>query len=224
MSAVVERRKDKKSKKRKHKGSDGDEEDKEEIDEVAAKEVPSASDAAKKSKKEKKRKRDARAEGNAAAVETGDHTPADAPKKKKRKHGKTGFTNPAEDEGLSEQACKALQYAFNQVDDPGSWKFNKARQNWLVRNLWSQQAIPDAYMPLLTQYLAGVKGGVREALVKTCRDVLNEDASSLADKTAGAEPATKDAKPEQLSTIAADETKRTRAAAVLTVLSDNNLS
>ena len=35
----------------------------------------------------------------------------------------------------------ALHYAFCQFDDPASWKFNKAKQNWLIRNIWSQQAV-----------------------------------------------------------------------------------
>lgn len=116
---------------------------------------------AKKSKKEKKRKRGDQPDDEAVTV-TDDGPPAEAPKKKKRKRGKTGFPNPEEDESLSEQARKgkrpisavhfifdltqnlgdpALHYAFCQFDDPTSWKFNKAKQNWLIRNIWSQQAV-----------------------------------------------------------------------------------
>ncbi|KAH9843988.1 uncharacterized protein C8Q71DRAFT_730839 [Rhodofomes roseus] len=216
--ATAERPKDKKSK---HKDDNGSEvkkksRKKKETDEVEVDADASTSEVTKK-RKEKKRKRDVQVDGGAAAVETGD-APPDAPKKKKRKRGKTDLPNPAEDESLSEQASRALQYAFNQFDDPGSWKFHKARQNWLVRNLWSQQAIPDAHMPLLTRYLAGIQGGAREALAKTCRDVLAEDTNKPAAETEGAEATADEA--EQPSTAVVDELKRVRATAVLAVLSD----
>ncbi|PBL02298.1 hypothetical protein ARMGADRAFT_1057751 [Armillaria gallica] len=95
------------------------------------------------------------------------------PKKKKHRN-KTGFPDPSEDSSLSEQARRALEYAFTQFHRPKHWKFHKARQNWLIRNVWSPGAVPDAHMPLLSKYLAGVQGGVRENLVKTCRSHVTE--------------------------------------------------
>ena len=35
----------------------------------------------------------------------------------------------------------ALSYAYLQLEEPSSWKFNKARQNWLLRNVWSEEAV-----------------------------------------------------------------------------------
>ncbi|KAI0728784.1 hypothetical protein C8Q72DRAFT_360273 [Fomitopsis betulina] len=175
---------------------------------------------AKKSKKEKKRKRGDQPDDEAVTV-TDDGPPAEAPKKKKRKRGKTGFPNPEEDESLSEQARKALHYAFCQFDDPTSWKFNKAKQNWLIRNIWSQQAISDVYMPLLTKYLEGVQGGAREAILRTCKDVLTRDTNKPAENapTEG-ETANTNLTPDT-SSEATDETKHSRAADVLAVLSEN---
>ncbi|OBZ76937.1 hypothetical protein A0H81_03619 [Grifola frondosa] len=135
-------------------------------------------------------------------------------KKKKRKHSSTDFADPNEDESLSDQARKgaharlisspkyvftlrdtvALYYAYTQFEEPSNWKFNKARQNWLVRNVWSDQAIPEPHIPLVVRYLSNTQGGVREVralseysmptthinccgvhqtLIKTCREVLS---------------------------------------------------
>lgn len=110
--------------------------------------------AVEKGEKKRKRKKD-RADGD---EEAHDHAPQ--PKKKKRKND-TGLPDPTEDAALSDQARKgavpvffvpsssslpsifnsALAYAHDQFNDPGSWKFNKARQNWLIRNLWSGEAV-----------------------------------------------------------------------------------
>ena len=80
-------------------------------------------------------------------------------KKKKRKHSEHSFKDPSTDESLSEQASKgvwspntlttinsthyvpALSYAYTQADDLPNWKFNKARQNWLIRNILSEENV-----------------------------------------------------------------------------------
>ena len=65
------------------------------------------------------------------------------------------------------------------MNRPSRWKFNKARQNWLIRNVWSSEAVslfsldvwfddkmlyqvPEIYFPLVLRYLANVQGGCRE--------------------------------------------------------------
>ncbi|KAI0959868.1 hypothetical protein AcW1_004567 [Taiwanofungus camphoratus] len=118
-----------------------------------------------KTKKGKKRKDtvDAREERDGAR---------EVHRKKKRRRGTLEFADPNEDEVLSDQARKALDYAFTHFNDLASWKFNKARQNWLIRNFWSEEAIPETYMPLVRRYLANVQGGVHGALIKTCQDII----------------------------------------------------
>ncbi|KAF8917819.1 hypothetical protein CPB85DRAFT_141310 [Mucidula mucida] len=136
-------------------------------------------------KKMKKRKRDAEAEADDAILST-------EPVKKKKHKNKTGLLDPSEDSSLSEQAQKALSYAFTQFRHPKRWKFQKARQNWLIRNAWSAESIPDAHMPLVLKYLTNVQGGVRENLVKTCQSYLT--VPIVVDPAAG-ETATEAAKP-----------------------------
>lgn len=90
------------------------------------------------------------------------HLGDDEPMKKKRKTSNTDFPSPDEDTTLTDQARKgehayhslppiflnfyyadfsALIYAYSQFDDPKNWKFNKARQNWLIRNVFSDQTV-----------------------------------------------------------------------------------
>lgn len=68
------------------------------------------------------------------------------------------------------------------MNRPSKWKFNKARQNWLIRNVWAPEAVsrddldsafsnvldlqlPDVYVPLVVKYLANVQGGSREVIL-----------------------------------------------------------
>ncbi|KAG7097174.1 hypothetical protein E1B28_004549 [Marasmius oreades] len=80
----------------------------------------------------------------------------------KKKSKKLDFLDPREDLTLSEQAQKALSYAYTQFQHPKKWKFHKARQNWLIRNFWSDNTIPDVHVPLVLRYFANIQGGARE--------------------------------------------------------------
>ena len=81
------------------------------------------------------------------------------PLKKKHKN-RTNFADPREDTQLNTQSRKgahygvalaredgfsllstALEYVFTQMNRPSRWKFNKARQNWLIRNVWSLETV-----------------------------------------------------------------------------------
>ncbi|KAI5894116.1 uncharacterized protein SCHCODRAFT_02576772 [Schizophyllum commune H4-8] len=88
----------------------------------------------------------------------------DKPKKK--------YPHPAKDESLSEQAVKALSYAYTYHKHRDVWKFSKAHQNWLIRHCWSTTEIPDDYIPLLKKYLKNLQGGARERLLETCQSIL----------------------------------------------------
>ncbi|KAF5387860.1 hypothetical protein D9615_000161 [Tricholomella constricta] len=141
-----------------------------------AKEEDAAEPVAKREKMRRKRKREAASdnEGEDADAEdaskkakkrskssgSGDTTSDVSAKKRKNK---TGFLDPTEDASLSDQSQKCLVYAFFQFHRPSKWKFNKARQNWLV---------PERYLPLALGYLAKVQGGVRENLLQSCHAAL----------------------------------------------------
>ncbi|KIK08541.1 hypothetical protein K443DRAFT_85301 [Laccaria amethystina LaAM-08-1] len=121
-------------------------------------------------KKRKKHRRDAMEE---AEKDTRDAT-AEAPPKKKRHKNRTGLADPREDTVLSNQARKGLEYAFLQFHRPSKWKFNKARQNWIIRNVWSAENVPEMYLPLVIKYLTNVQGGSRTKLIETCQSILDK--------------------------------------------------
>ncbi|KAI0040705.1 hypothetical protein FA95DRAFT_1611591 [Auriscalpium vulgare] len=105
-------------------------------------------------------------------------------KSKRRKHkakkDSIDLLDPVEDESLSDQARKSLSYAHLRAVDPANWKFNKARQNWLVRNIWSEVSIPDKYVGLVTGYFTDVQGAVREKLVKSAEAYHSSTADPMA--------------------------------------------
>ncbi|KAH7916785.1 hypothetical protein BJ138DRAFT_1108569 [Hygrophoropsis aurantiaca] len=126
-----------------------------------------AIDTADNSRKHKKRKRQER--GNEGDdVDESTHPPKQT--KKKRKHDDSPYPDPADDTALPDQ--NPLSYAFISFSDPSNWKFNKAKQNWLIRNAWVEETVPDKYVPLLARYLADVKGGARDKLIEFCNSVL----------------------------------------------------
>ncbi|KAJ7781510.1 hypothetical protein B0H16DRAFT_1498640 [Mycena metata] len=138
------------------------------------------------------------------------------PKKKPRKN-KTGFPDPQDDSSLSEQASKALCYAFTQFRKPSKWKFSKARQNWLIRNIWSD-AIPDTYLPLTIQYLSNVKGGVRETLIKECQSLLAVPPPAPENPSGEVAPTTQPASTQAATDSEVAQIKHARARALLDAL------
>ncbi|KAF8211433.1 hypothetical protein K438DRAFT_1752191 [Mycena galopus ATCC 62051] len=158
-----------------------------------------------KPRKEKRRRLEATAD---ATEDSGGPQPAvEEPPKKKPKKNKTGFPDPSDDPSLSEQASKALSYAFLQFRKRSKWKFSKPRQNWLLRNFFSDK-IPDKFLALAVQYLSNVQGGVREALTKDCRSILSTD--STPEKPISGETAAPVQPVDEL-----DQLKRARARALL---------
>ncbi|ESK97443.1 nucleolar protein [Moniliophthora roreri MCA 2997] len=141
---------------------------------------------AKDSEKRMKRRKRKREEEQDAEQE-GERQEHEEPPKKKKSKNKTGFPDPEVDLTLSDQARKALSYAFTQFRRPKKWKFQKARQNWLVRNFWSDKNIPETQIPLVLKYLANVQGGVRENLIKSCHDILNASIPPVPEKPSQAQ-------------------------------------
>ncbi|KAJ8698011.1 hypothetical protein PTI98_004775 [Pleurotus ostreatus] len=143
-----------KKKRKNNKDTIAEEEVVQPVDDTAVPETPLDEDTTSKHKRKKGKKR------NPSPSHEVD--PTEEPVKKKRKRSKP---DPSEDEALSEQARKALIYAHSYVRYPDSWKFNKARQNWLIRNIWSDELIPETYFPMSIKYLSSVKGGIREVRI-----------------------------------------------------------
>ncbi|KAF8631255.1 hypothetical protein AX15_002582 [Amanita polypyramis BW_CC] len=142
---------------------------------TSATDTTAALESSDKKEKESKKRKHAEslpADGDPASTPDTAGEKSQRPKKKKRS---LKMIDPTKDESLSEPALKALSYAFFQYEHPTEWKFNKARQNWLIRNIWSPAMIPDEHLPLLIWYLKNIKGGVRDTLIKICRTHLQSD-------------------------------------------------
>jgi len=171
-TAVIDERKKRKRKRENEPNFDHDDKSAElnVLEEGRAHDSPIENEEIGDSEKKKKRKKERAQDGEYGSS-----------KEKKHKTGNTDLPNPDEDPSLTDQARKALRYAYTQFDDPASWKFNKARQNWLIRNVLSNQIVPELHMPLLTRYLANVKGGIRENLITTCQSILSPTSTTSAD-------------------------------------------
>ncbi|KAH7344945.1 hypothetical protein B0J17DRAFT_712574 [Rhizoctonia solani] len=90
------------------------------------------------------------------------------------------YTNPLTDETLSDLTQRGLAYAYQYAQHVSltsdseraakqAWKFNKARQNWLLRNITDPTIIPDSYLPISLIYVNSIQGGARNGLRKTCK-------------------------------------------------------
>ncbi|KAG6844109.1 hypothetical protein H0H87_009715 [Tephrocybe sp. NHM501043] len=180
-----------------------------------------AEDIGEETSGKKSKKKSQRAEEN----EPDPTTSPDVVVPKKKRKNKTGFPDPSEDTTLSEQSQKCLSYAFLQFHHPSKWKFNKARQNWLIRNIWSKEMIPEVHLPLVYGYLAKVQGGVRENLLQSCLAALEEPKTDVpADNTKfkqGKESAAEPTPSTQPVPLEADTTKETRTRSLIALLTVN---
>ncbi|RXK40045.1 hypothetical protein M231_02685 [Tremella mesenterica] len=87
------------------------------------------------------------------------------------------------DPTLSDQAKKALHYVHlhalsRKSNSPSGsiWKFNKARQNWLLRNIWNEE-VPDQWVDPVIRYLCTIQGAGRTILVDTAKTHLTPSAT-----------------------------------------------
>jgi len=132
------------------------------------------SESISKPRKSKKRK-SVDTEGESTA-------PSELKTKSKKRKPSNEYPDPIDDATLSDQSKKALGYVFSQTTDP-AWKFNKARQNWIIRNLWTSESIPEKYIPSVAEYLSKVQGRVRETLIESCNKVLTPSAPEDTEST-----------------------------------------
>ncbi|CAE6425448.1 unnamed protein product [Rhizoctonia solani] len=101
------------------------------------------------------------------------------------------YTNPLTDESLSDFAQRGLAYAYQYAQHVSltseseraakqPWKFNKARQNWILRNVVDPTGIPDSYLPISLLYIESIQGGARNDLKKTCKIIKKQAKASKA--------------------------------------------
>ncbi|KAJ1931850.1 Eukaryotic translation initiation factor 3 subunit L, partial [Kickxella alabastrina] len=76
-------------------------------------------------------------------------------------------------EGSDETLQAAHQYLNQWVQDRGSWKFNKAKQLWLLRHIYSDTKIPTTLFPSALQYFAAAGDGLKKTMVDNARLVCH---------------------------------------------------
>ncbi|KIY49592.1 hypothetical protein FISHEDRAFT_72904 [Fistulina hepatica ATCC 64428] len=168
-------------------------------------------------KKEKSRSKKGEKPSNSTGIQPSeDHAvlDEDAEPAKPRK-----YPNPKKDASLTEQSRKALDYVYAFHKHHEKWKFNKARQNWLIRNCWSLDEIPDPYSRLLIKYLRSVQGGLREKLMQTCRKHLAVESPPV--KPTDCTPETPPQSRKEVRAPASDSKIQERAQALLDALQDS---
>jgi len=119
--------------------------------------------------KSKKRKKGGPVEGE-DRTSTVDPTGDSSRKRKKSK--KSIHPDPSDDSDLTEQSQKSLFYVYSQSTSPETWKFNKDRQNWIIRNIWTSK-VPEKYVSMVVEHLSKVQGQVRETLIESCKTVIS---------------------------------------------------
>jgi len=136
--------------------------------------------AARSKPKSKKRKEMEGGEHQSTSILTEGHPP-----RKRKKFKQPTHPDPSEDPDLTEQSQKALTYIYFQSTSPETWKFNKARQNWVIRNVWTSK-VPDRYVSMVVEHLFKVQGQARETLIESCNALIS--GSSL--ESPGTQPGT----------------------------------
>ncbi|KAF9511082.1 hypothetical protein BS47DRAFT_1347096 [Hydnum rufescens UP504] len=113
------------------------------------------------------------------------------------------FPDPGRDTTLPDASVKSLVYAYQHADryNPNKaaseeWKFSKARQNWLTRHIWYEDAVPEKYIGVVIHYLKSVQGGARDAIIKGCQILLDPHpittTPGASDATTSVNPSTND--------------------------------
>jgi len=77
-------------------------------------------------------------------------------------------------EGQRIRVVEAKQYLCEWNNDKSSWKFNKARQTWLLQNMFNTEAVDDESFAILLDYLRPLKGQARSETIKQSEAKVNE--------------------------------------------------
>lgn len=170
-SADIKAKRPRKRSRGKKRTADADNESDNDSDGANPEGAPSASATTKASSD--KGTKTAKAAASSEEEDNADKTDADGKRKRKRKrstkkkaeNGDVAASAPTVEVGpdpsadlrLSEQAKQAISYAQTYVSNKTQWKFNKARQNWLLRNALS---VPPAdYDAALARKRSDLKSG-----------------------------------------------------------------
>lgn len=67
-----------------------------------------------------------------------------------------------------------LVYLRTYSQEKDAWKFSKSKQNWILRHIYNQAAIPETYKEYLVDYLLGIQGGAKDRIVEDAKAVISE--------------------------------------------------
>jgi hypothetical protein len=68
-----------------------------------------------------------------------------------------------------------VEYLHQFHHDKTNWKFNKSKENHLLKSIWSMYRVPASYTDALVSYVAGLQGaGARTRLVEGADEVLRD--------------------------------------------------
>ncbi|KAJ6655964.1 hypothetical protein lerEdw1_004549 [Lerista edwardsae] len=81
----------------------------------------------------------------------------------------------------------ALEYLTRWSENPKEWKFQKARQTWLLLHMYDQDKVPDEYFSVLLRYLEGLQGSARTVTVQKAEAFMQKYDSPGAEDPALAE-------------------------------------
>jgi len=96
-------------------------------------------------------------------------------KEKKRAIKATAQEAKTNSDGDEIRILEAKEYLRLWKHDKESWKFNKNRQTWLLKNMFHKDALEDSSFSILVEYLRPLKGNAREETVKRAEAKVNED-------------------------------------------------
>lgn len=98
-----------------------------------------------------------------------------SPKKTKERNARSG--NQVSSFSTARKSVDSLDYLKLHHEDFGSWKFNKNREIWILKNVLSTQAIPPAWNRALAGYIHGLpsQSAARKRLEQQCRQALDDN-------------------------------------------------
>jgi hypothetical protein len=155
--------------------------------EKPATDSPAETKASKKASKREKKAEQAAAqpqdvEGMPSLQERRESKAAKKAAKQERKAIEAQSQLPATSSPASSAAVTATAPPSAYVDflhqfhhDRPNWKFNKSKENHLLKNVWSMYRVPAQYTEALVSYVAGLQGaGARTRLVEGADEVLRD--------------------------------------------------
>ncbi|CCG81281.1 Putative uncharacterized protein [Taphrina deformans PYCC 5710] len=145
---------------------------------------------------------------------------------KQKKKAKTKTKRSKKDEADSKAAqTAALEYLSLYCAARSEWKFSKPKQNYLLKNTYSDEMIPDDRFTNLLTYLHGLQGGARERCLETAEGLIDRyEKQQTGDNTPRAEESSEaktDAEnEEEVEDVTEDQFERAKS--VKAKLTDDN--